>query len=54
MRDVRFTPEKCPLNHYFVLSLIKSFSVSAAALPARYPASYSADRLLYDQSSTFG
>src|SRR5262249_18312085 len=41
-------------NHYFVLSFFRSFSVSAAALPARYPASYSADRLLYDQSSTFG
>jgi hypothetical protein len=26
----------------------------AVALPARYPASYSADRLPYDQSSTFG
>jgi hypothetical protein len=26
----------------------------AAALPARYPALYNADRLPYDQSSTFG
>src|SRR6516165_5982858 len=41
-------------NHYFVLSLFRSFSVLAVALPARYPASYSADKLLYDQSSTFG
>jgi|SRR5215471_745898 len=36
------------------LSAVARSSVSAAALPARYPASYSADRLLYDQSSTFG